>query len=181
VAKPPAIVAVIAMALVTGCGAGGSDTPGGGALPSRPQELTLDRVDPCVLLTNEQRQRLGLNRIHRPSAPPDAKTCQFTHFPGEPDEGYDVGAYVREAAAPALASPGSRIVNVARFGAVEARAIRGDPERACFVYVDVAEGQHLRVLYSYDGRELPMNRQVACEKARSVAELMVQNLIAQRR
>src|ERR1700712_4790011 len=57
------LMLAVAAALLTGCTTvveGTPSAPSGVLLPPRPREVRLDGVDPCSLLTPEQRAGLGL-------------------------------------------------------------------------------------------------------------------------
>ena len=61
---------LVTAVLTAGCTTAVEGTPSAQPptpLPQRPQEVRLDGVDPCSLLTPEQRAELGLETAPRPS------------------------------------------------------------------------------------------------------------------
>ena len=70
------------------------------------------------------------------------------------------------------------VVNVAGFGAVETPGLYSSGENDCIVNVDVAPGQAVQVGYFYNGSTVPMNHEIACQKARNAAELAMQTILA---
>jgi len=175
--------------LLAGCGLAAEPTPSqapvatapnGQSLPARPREIRLDGLDPCRLLTAEQQRRLN------PDQPPTANygdrgpSCQWGRGFTEPREGYLVRLRTNLGADQALAGPpGVRVVSVAGFGAVETFGQPADPDRTCILAIDVADGQSVDVLYDYTGKALPINRALACQRAATAADLVMQTLLAQ--
>jgi hypothetical protein len=156
--------------------------PAGLELPPRPQELPLDGVDPCSLLTEEQRAALGLDGRANPGftdAPlftgPD---CSIGGY-----EPRDVGLSLTLATSHGLdelVAPGSvrdelTATEVAGFPAVVARPKVTD---FCSVDVDLAEGQFLDVQFSDAGEKPPISQDQLCRDALEIAEAAVTTLRA---
>lgn len=146
--------------------------------PPRPFEMRLDDTDPCDLLTSGQRGQLGFDRDPLPNSEGgfgNAATCSFRNTTGK------VGARL------SLITTEGMGVWTDDTAQVEARpvVIRGFPalviktpdlDLACNVAVDVAEGQHLDVLYRDDGGQPAPPLDLLCDGAQRVAEDAVDSL-----
>lgn len=149
------------------------------ALPPRARDLPLARIDPCRLLTADQQASLGVSDPSRGTSPEegDVPSCQWDRLLSEPRDAYLARLFIARGAAWALDSAtGASVTEVAGFPTVRTTGPRGLPERHCFLYVDVAEEQTLFVGYQYEGRTEPMTTDLACDKARTAAELMLETL-----
>jgi len=147
-------------------------------LPPRPFEARMDGVDPCELLTSRQRGQLGFDR--EPLADTeagfgDAPTCSFRNATAK------VGARLSlittepmsvwtDDTAQVQATP----VVLAGFPALVIKT--PDLDMACNVAVDVADGQHLDVLYRDDGGQPAPPLDALCAGAQRVAEDAVSSL-----
>lgn len=152
------------------------------ALPSRPQDIRIDDLDPCTAFTVDQLRQLDIGGARfRPADDETGPLCQWHHGPYEPNEGYLVMRTTDQGPETALGSPlGAELISVSGFPAVKTKGFgTGDGSHHCMILVGVAEGQTLQVQYDYYGTALPMNRELACQKARAAAELAMQTLIAQ--
>ncbi|TDD04861.1 DUF3558 domain-containing protein [Saccharopolyspora terrae] len=148
------------------------------SLPPRPFDLGLDGVDPCELLTADQRNQLGFDREPQPDSDAgfgNAATCSYRNTTAK------VGARL------ALITTESMRVWTDDTAQVEATPIlvQGFPalviktpglDLSCNVAVDVAEGQHLDVLYRDDGGQPPPPVDQLCSGAQRVAEEAVRTL-----
>lgn len=184
--------ALIALIAATGCSASigdGSDVAseqapgpaGAPALPPRPQEVRLDDVDPCSLLTAEQLRRLDVRGGQfRPADDRYGANCRWVHSPQEPVEAYLIALDVSSGIETSFDNPGgSAPITVAGFPAIETESPELRlPDTQCIVVVDVAPGQALQVNYDYAG-SLPMTRERACDRARPAAEMAMRTLIEQ--
>ncbi|GAA0526533.1 hypothetical protein GCM10011581_13090 [Saccharopolyspora subtropica] len=188
-----ALGAATAAATLTGCGLWYSERAVGTAPPSpppppppttsappppRPFELGLDGVDPCRLLTDDQRNQLGFDRDPIPDSEAgfgNAATCSYRNTTGK------VGARL------ALITTEGMGVWTDDTAQVEATpvVIGGFPalviktpglDLSCNVAVDVAEGQHLDVLYRDDGGRPPPPVDQLCAGAQRVAEDAISTL-----
>ncbi|MEV0702087.1 DUF3558 domain-containing protein [Saccharopolyspora sp. NPDC050389] len=149
-------------------------------LPPRPFELALDGVDPCELLTADQRNQLGFDREPLPGSEAgfgDAATCSYRNTTAK------VGARL------ALITTESMGVWTDDTAQVESSpvVIGGFPalviktpglDLSCNVAVDVAELQHLDVLYRDDGGQPPSPVDQLCAGAQRVAEDALASLAA---
>ena len=86
----PLLVTAVLAAGCTTAVAGTPSAPPGVLLPPRPKEVRLDGVDPCTLLTAEQRAALGFEsepRTGRSRRPPcyrgDVPICTMRGFTGD--------------------------------------------------------------------------------------------------
>jgi hypothetical protein len=150
-------------------------------LPPRPQDVSLQEVDPCDLLTAAQRDELGVGRGREGTATHEgfnSPSCIWTRFPEEPRDSYLIELIQQRGAEYALdSSTGVNIVQVEGFPAVETRRGGNYPnESHCVLLVDVAENQSLWIQYDYEGSTIPTDREMACEKARNTAGMAVQTL-----
>ena len=151
------------------------------ALPPRPTELRLDGTNPCQLLKPAQTGQLGVNSGAE-SQDEDAlrsPVCLWSNH-AKPDNRWVARLYLGQSADFALtSSTGHEIVQVDGFPAVQTSAGFEDPTTHCLLFVDVAQGQSLSVLYTNMAGDYPgINHEVACRLARDAAGLMVQNLRA---
>ena len=147
-------------------------------LPPRPSELPLDDLDPCALLTADQRAQLGFDRDPLPGVEAgfgDAATCSYRNSTAK------VGARLSlvtvegiEVWTSETAQVRTKPVMISEFPALVIRT----PELnlACNVAVDVAEGQHLDVLYRDDGAQPPPPLDQLCAGAKHVAEAAITSL-----
>jgi hypothetical protein len=186
------VISVAGAVLLAACGA--SPTAGTGetsaapgssepVLPPRPREIDLTDVDACTLLTPEQQRRLGTD------TPPEFtryldrygnRRCDYGKRLSSPRFGYSLKVVTQEDVTVYLSGQRdvtAQVVSVAGFPAVENHP-PGD-ERGCFVDVSTKEGQYLSIQYS-ESTGSHDTTEVACEKARVVAELAMQTLLTQR-
>lgn len=148
--------------------------------PPRPFELPLDEIRPCTLLTPAQRSQLGFDREPIPDSEAgfgNAATCSYRNTTAK------VGARL------ALITTEGMGVWTDDTAQVEATpvVVGGFPalviktpglDLSCNVAVDVAEGQHLDVLYRDDGAQPPSPVDQLCAGAQRVAEDAVATLAA---
>jgi len=152
------------------------------ALPPRPVELPLGGVDPCALLTDDQRGKLHLDpgdSSHENfGGPVQGPVCVWTNTPKTPDNEYSGAAILNHGAEYALGAEALRTVD--GFAATTTTSIGSDPNFYCGLLVDVAPGQALNATYDNPAKDYPgMNRQLACGKAQELAESMLTTLRAQ--
>ncbi|MHA6784935.1 DUF3558 domain-containing protein [Pseudonocardia saturnea] len=151
-------------------------------LPPRPREIRVDDLDPCTLLTAEQRAELELDRepvldvapsgfyggvtqlcsVRRLEQPGYRMAVQLSVTAG-------VEAWLRPGV-PADVAP----IDVQGFPAIEVRSrLLSD---ICTVAVDVAPGQVLDVLISNGGETPVASQDRLCELARQAAGLAMTTL-----
>ncbi|MBK0870713.1 MAG: DUF3558 domain-containing protein [Saccharopolyspora sp.] len=147
-------------------------------LPPRPFEMNMAGVDPCDLLTEQQRGQLGFDREPLADAEAgfgDAPTCSFRNTTAKvgarlsliTTESMDVWT---DDTAQVQATP----VVLGGFPALVIKT--PDLDMACNVAVDVAAGQHLDVLYRDDGGQPAPPLDALCAGAQRVAENAVASL-----
>jgi Protein of unknown function (DUF3558) len=148
-------------------------------LPPRPRELRINGLDPCTTLTSGQLQSLGV-RFYSADPPRGnlGPSCDWNHSPNEPIESYTVDVNTRGGVELAFEQPQLTVITVAGFGAVTTPGRYSSGERECIINVDVAPGQAVQIGYFYNGTSVPMNHEIACQKARNAAELAMQTIQA---
>jgi hypothetical protein len=140
--------------------------------------MPLNDTDPCRLLTADQRAQLGFDRDPLPDSEGgfgDAPTCSFRNTTAKvgarlslvTTEGMSVWT---DDTAQVEATP----VVIAGFPALIIKT--PDLDLSCNVAVDVAQGQHLDVLYRDDGGQPAPPLEQLCEGAQRVAEDAVRTL-----
>ncbi|HEX6342889.1 DUF3558 domain-containing protein [Umezawaea sp.] len=143
---------------------------------TRPKEVDLTGVDSCSVLTDAQKKQFDLvresARLPYPTHP-EAVLCSL----GSSDFSYGVGAAVItsegiEMYAEGLESGKASATVVGGFPAVLSEFPGALP--ACFVGLDVADGQMVEV--QVDGSKLPMPE--LCTRATKIAEAVVQTISA---
>ncbi|MBW0106347.1 DUF3558 domain-containing protein [Pseudonocardia sp. KRD291] len=176
-------IATLAAIAVAGCSGPSSTAPS--PFPPRPAELRTADIDPCSVITDTDRRRLGVERgtagesdvgIGAPS-----RTCGWRNF----DDGYGYNVQtIPTAAGAALSVPGSTVRTVNGFGAVE--NVPADYQGpgippACQLTIDVGEEQAVRVqVQSSDTRASgsPEALAEACSRANALAHSVMRNLVA---
>lgn len=152
--------------------------PSTSALPPRPVDIPLNGIDPCEVLTAQQRSNLGFDRDPLPGSAPgfgDAATCSFRNSAAE------VGARLSLVTGESMdvwtndtAQVRTTPVVLADFPGLVIR--NPELDLSCNVAVDIAEGQHLDVLYRSDGANSPPPLPQLCAGAKQVAEAAVTSL-----
>jgi hypothetical protein len=154
-------------------------------LPARPREVRLDGVDPCELLTEEQRAELGLDG--RPSF--NSGPSQL--YNGEISSCVTRGSEPREVfvGVNLVTSAGIERFTTSRGLAAELRPVqvRGFPGLVvlptryttyCTVVVDVAPGQLVDAQFSDGGGRPPVPQPQLCEGAEALADAVMATLLA---
>jgi hypothetical protein len=164
---------------------GASAGANGIELPPRPREVRLDGVDPCELLTEEQRAELGLDgRPVFDSAPSDL-------YQGEVPACVIRGSDPREVsvAVNVVTSAGVERFTTSREMAAELRPVqvRGFPALVvvptrfndyCTVVVDVAPGQLIDAQFGDGGGRPPVPQPQLCQGAEALAKAVMATLLA---
>jgi len=141
--------------------------------------LKIDGIDPCGALTAAQVKSLNVTR-YGASKPRGTRGpgCDWDHSSSEPIEHYSVGINTHGGVEQVFAQPQLEVTTVAGFGAVQTPALYGTGRQDCVVNVDVAPSQAVQVGYFYNGATVPMTHEIACQKARHAAELVMQTILA---
>ncbi|MFC0544310.1 DUF3558 domain-containing protein [Kutzneria chonburiensis] len=148
-------------------------------LPPRPREIPLDKVNPCTILTKDQRAQLSLDTTPSPYTDTTLKARACTMR----------GTYSGQVARLALvtnegaelwisdeAQNTAKVIAVIGFPALEVRTPGLDT--LCNVEVDLAQGQFLDVLFRDGGTAKPLAQDDLCLGAQRVAEAAVTSLSA---
>ncbi|CCH34903.1 DUF3558 domain-containing protein [Actinosynnema sp. NPDC047251] len=149
------------------------------ALPARPAELPLDGVDPCTVLSADQRMQLSLDNppsAYVESSFGNAKACTIrSSISGNvvrlvlvTVEGIEV--WLSENAQ-VEAAP----TTVSGFPALTVRTPGIDD--VCTVEVDVAAGQFLDVMFRDGGNKTQVKQDILCQGAQRAAEAAVAGLL----
>ena len=141
--------------------------------------MRINGLDPCSALTAAQLKTLGV-RFYATDAPRDKRGpgCDWIHSPAEPIESYTIAVNTRGGVELAFGQPDLDVISVAGFGAVATPGVYSTGKYECIVNIDVAPGQAVQVGYFYNGSTVPMNHEIACQKARNAAELAMQTILA---
>jgi Protein of unknown function (DUF3558) len=179
-------VVLVTAALAAGCTtvvAGMPSAPPGVLLPPRPREVRLNGVDPCSLLTAEQRASLDLTSAPRLSSSRvelfngDVPTCTVRRS-GPSAIVLGIGTVTTVGIErwwdPALRAD-VRPTRVADFPAVV--AIPSNSRAYCSVEVDVAPGQLLDVQVLDGGYSSPIPQATLCDRAEEYAWATMQTLL----
>ncbi|MGI5131840.1 DUF3558 domain-containing protein [Pseudonocardia sp. CA-107938] len=182
--RAPFMGAITAALIVTGCSAGvaGSPAPSNppvtpgppAAEPAMPGTRSIDMTtfDFCTAISPAQAQSLEVKGPRPGTSPSGTRSCVWTHYLSEP-----VGSYLVSGGnigIDAMNAVGGEFM-VGRYRAVIARSSITDFEKECSILLDVRPGQSLQVSFTYSGSQR-MTHDLACQKARPVAEMVVQNL-----
>ncbi|ANZ37300.1 hypothetical protein BBK82_15770 [Lentzea guizhouensis] len=183
------VLAAFAAATVSACTGGGeqgkattpsapppSSSDSSQELPSRPQELKVDGVDPCKLLTADQMKQIKVasTKSVQPNIV-DKKPSPACFYQNSLDYTYTVGVVTHNGVPYWLRSGGtveSKLVDVSGYGAAEIKFV-GTNDVDCAIAVDVADGQQLFVSYK------PLNtesQEEMCGKAKTAAGLALVTL-----
>jgi hypothetical protein len=155
--------------------------PTGSKLPPRPSEINVDGLNPCMLLTADQLDRLDVSGgTFKPADRRGPDSCSWDRSTAEDGfHSYLVGVDATVGAELSLV-PFAVVVTVAGFPAVLTHNQYRSYETQCIVVLDVAPGQTVQVNYDYNGPRLPLTREETCGKAQQAAEMVMENLISAR-
>jgi hypothetical protein len=153
-------------------------------LPPRPREVRLDGVDPCSLLTEQQRAELGLD------GRPLFSKAPVGLYPGADVPACDISGFEPRAVSTGISLVTT--VGIERFTSGELAAeirpisVQGFPAVVavptrltdyCTVIVDVARGQLLDVQFATGGRQPPIPQPQLCRDAENVAGEVMRSLL----
>jgi hypothetical protein len=182
-------VAVMVLVLLAGCTTiSGTPAPADPAQPTsaaaaRPRDVPIDGVDPCSLLTEEQRAELGLDGEPRFDNSPSLL------FPGNVPmcvtSGFDpraiaIGVSVVTTAGIEFFRSGELAADVSSVDIAGFPAAVAVPTRYtqfCAVVVDVAPGQLIEVQALDGGRQPPIPQEQLCRDAQQGAEAVMSTLL----
>lgn len=150
--------------------------------PPRPREVPLDQVDPCAILTPDQRMSLSLD--NPPSAYVEtsfggAKACTIRSTTSG-----NVArlALVLVSGADVWLSDNAQVdytvSSIEGFAAITVRT--PDIDDVCNVEIDIAEGQFLDVMFRDGGNSRAVQQDHLCLGAQRVAEAAMASLLQKR-
>jgi hypothetical protein len=186
----------VLIVLLSGCSTGGQASPADPpaskqvapttvSLPPRPRDIPIDDVDPCTLLTRQQRAELQLDQPPQPSRDPsplypgDVSWCFIRG--NEPAISISVSVVTTagiEFWTSGQAAAEIRPIEVAGFPALVALSLTLND--GCNVLVDVAPGQLLDVQSNSAGANPPIPQTQLCRDAEQAANLAMDTLLNQR-
>lgn len=190
------LVGVLLCGALAGCvretvGAGAAPAPESPVtevpLPPRPRDIDIRGVDPCALLTEEQRAELGLD------AEPGYDLQRSPLFDGpEPactiggSEPWEVAARVAlpydglgvDAFAPDRVRSTVTVIEIRGFPAVQ--AVQPGTQTSCTVVVDLAPEQAMNLQYRDGGGRPPIPPDELCPGALAVADAAMRTLLSLR-
>ncbi|MHA6627855.1 DUF3558 domain-containing protein [Pseudonocardia sichuanensis] len=153
-------------------------------LPPRPQEVRLDGVDPCSLLTEEQRAELGLDGRPVFSQAPvglyDGVEVPLCTVRGFEPRAVTVGVSLVMSVGIERFTSGELAAQIKPISVREFPAVVALPTRFteyCSVIVDVAPGQLLDVQFRDGGRRPPIPQPQLCRDAEIVAAAAMASLL----
>lgn len=146
-------------------------------IPPRPEELKLDGIDPCTLLTEAQQDQLKIDRKPRARTHNGSRVCAFDVTDTEPAHDYDLRAITTEGIGQWFSgrrNVDAWLVSVAGFPAAQFKTF-GTEKADCSTSVDVAEGQQLAVQLTQSSKQ-QLSQDQMCQMSQQAAELAVQTL-----
>jgi uncharacterized protein YceK len=152
--------------------------------PARPREIRIDGVDPCSLLTEQQRAELGLDAKPRldvgPLPPYPGTDIPLCLFGGFRPRSVSLGVATVTTTGIDLFRSGGLVadvqpIEVSDFPALVAIAPRNLD--FCSVVVDVAPGQALDVTFRLDGRDAGAPVDSLCQDAQQAAGAVMETLL----
>jgi hypothetical protein len=148
------------------------------SLPSRPATLRVDHVNPCRLLTQDQRENLGMaaGQLYENDAATGARACSFDSATGDHDDAsLFIGVRAKQSASAGLPNTHPTQITINGYGALQISPPMTGSSVDCALVIDVADGQSLQVEY-----QAPTGDQDAtCGQVRKVASMAVTNLATQ--
>ena len=186
----------ILVVLLAGCSTGGQASPADPpateqattstlSLPPRPQDIRLDDVDPCTLLTRQQRAELQLDQQPLPDKQPsvlypgEVSSCSISgNVPA-------IAFYIQAVTTAGIeffttgqTASEVQIAEIAGFPAAIAAPMHTDD--SCKALVDTAPGQMLDVQARSAGANPPIPEQELCHDAEQAANMVMETLLDQR-
>jgi hypothetical protein len=178
------LIAVV-LVLVGGCtgGGGGPSEPTGLSLPPRPRDLRIDGVEPCSLLTEQQRAELGLEQQANSFVDDSAlyggrvPSCLLRGSPVRPVR---VGIGVVTTVGIERFTEGHLAADLETASVQGFPAVVATPRGAddyCNVEIDIAQGQIVDVVYGDVALAPPIAQSDLCREGVRVAEAIVRTLL----
>jgi hypothetical protein len=183
------VVVVLASCVAAGCTVSGAPVPTpeptSTAAPSaRPREIRLDGIDPCTLLTEEQKKQLGLTErsildVNFQRAYNGVTKLCTTR--GQRPRLIAVGVDLVVTAGIERFTPGSVQADLSPLtirGFPALKVVPPDFPEFCTVVVDVAQGQLLDVQFRDGGSTVRVPQPDLCAGAQHAADLVMASLLA---
>ena len=184
----------VLLTLLAGCSTSGqaspadppttaSAAPTAVPLPPRPRDVPIDDVDPCILLTREQRAELQLDQPPQPRREPsllypgDVSACSIRG--NEPAISVSISLVATagiEFWTSGQAAADLQPLEIVEFPALVARSQTLDD--GCKVILDIAPGQLLDVQTRSAGADPPIPEDQLCRDAERAASLVVETLLS---
>jgi hypothetical protein len=174
-------------ATVSGTPAPAAPAPETSATTGRPRDVPIDDVDPCTLLTDEQREELGLD------AEPRLDVGPLPPYPGDAIPLCLFGGFQPRAVSLAVATVSTTGIELFHSGGLVADVrpieVRGFPALIaiatrntdfCTVVVDVAPAQAVDVSFGLDGPGALATVDSLCMDAERAANAVIETLLSTR-
>jgi Protein of unknown function (DUF3558) len=157
-----------------------ASTPPPVALPPRPREINLNGIQPCDLLTEQQREQLGFDRPPVPANNPNFGVPDCTIGNSRiglatkvmPVPNKDLSYWFDKD----QVNADPQVIDVAGFPALLNKT--PGQTKFCNVDVGVAKGQFLDVMYANSGARTPPPLDSLCDGAKQVATAAMQSLVS---
>lgn len=150
-------------------------------LPKRPEDLKLDGVDPCTLLTPPQLDQLKINNDPQGRTSDNtykSPACAFRVTAAPPRYAYQFVAITKEGISAWLTQNRpvkAKVVSVAGFAAIDFSPAGDGGVYDCITTVDVADGQQLLIEVTPSTRGVFSQEQL-CQMSEQAAGLAVATL-----
>ena len=150
--------------------------------PQRPRAVPLDGVDPCAVLTEEQRMSLSLDNPPSPYVDPSFGNAKACTIRSTTSGNVARIALVLVSGADVWLSENAQVDYTAGtiegFTAITVRT--PDVHDVCNVEIDVADGQFLDVMFRDGGNSTAVQQDHLCLGAQRVAEAAMASLLQNR-
>lgn len=150
--------------------------------PPRPRALPLDNVDPCAVLTADQRTSLSLDNPPSAYLEPSFGNAKACTIRGTKSGNVARLALVLVSGADVWLSENAQVdytvSTIEGFPAITVRT--PDVHDVCNVEIDVAEGQFLDVMFRDGGNSTAVQQDHLCLGAQRVAEAAMASLLQKR-
>ncbi|SEQ72891.1 MULTISPECIES: DUF3558 domain-containing protein [Lentzea] len=150
--------------------------------PQRPRAVPLDAVDPCAVLTEEQRVSLSLDNPPSPYVEPSFGSAKACTIRSTTSGNVARIALVLVSGADVWLSENAQVDytvgTIEGFTAITVRT--PDVHDVCNVEIDVADGQFLDVMFRDGGNSTAVQQDHLCLGAQRVAEAAMASLLQSR-
>jgi hypothetical protein len=157
-------------------------TPSQLDFPQRPREVPLDKVDPCAVLTADQRMALSLDNPPSAYVEPSFGSAKACTIRSTTSGNVARIALVLASGADVWLSDNAQVdytvSAIEGFAAITVRT--PDVHDVCNVEIDVADGQFLDVMFRDGGNSTAVQQDHLCLGAQRVAEAAMASLLQKR-